>query len=154
MEESGLSKGEVESEGARLDAAGTRSMVVSRDVLMHVDSANNLVRVSGTPVFGARSFDKAIGAADGPVRAVGGELFAAVMDVDGRLVKLYMDRGVVAEAGRGWTLVGLDGREVPVADKSLDPHMRVLHYADPGTALKDKGVPIPGTSLPVMLNRR
>ncbi|TPW17506.1 MAG: hypothetical protein FD126_3630, partial [Elusimicrobia bacterium] len=42
-----------------------------------------------------------------------------------------------------------------MADKSVDPHMRVLHYADPGTALKNgDGSIVPGTSLPVMLNRR
>lgn len=156
MEQSGLSRGDIAAEEGRLDGAGRRSLVVSRDVLMHIDSQNNLVRVTGTPVFGARALDKAVGTPDGAVRTVGGELFAAVMDVDGRLVKLYMDRASVAQAGRGWTLVGVDGKEAgAVADKSVNPNFRLLHYADPATALRAAdGSVRPGTALPVMLNRR
>ncbi|MDE2293049.1 MAG: hypothetical protein KGL53_13290, partial [Elusimicrobia bacterium] len=73
----------------------------------------------------------------------------------GRLVRLYMDPDVVAAAGKTWTLVGVDGSRTPVASRRLNPEVRVLHYADPSTALIGKdGKPVPGSALPVLLNRR
>ncbi|MBI3296598.1 MAG: hypothetical protein HYZ75_00425 [Elusimicrobia bacterium] len=155
LRDAGLTDEEAARRDEALGAEGTRRLLVSRDLVLHVDSQNNLVRVSGTQVFGVGPLDAAVGVADGAVRRVPGELFAAELDVDGRLVKLYMDPDEVAKAGKGWVLVGIDGREASVAAKAVDPAMRVLHYADPATMLKDAdGAPRPGTALPVLLNRR
>ncbi|MBI4422455.1 MAG: hypothetical protein HY554_01940, partial [Elusimicrobia bacterium] len=118
------------------------SLFASRDVSLGLDETGAIVQVSGQPVFGGRPLDARIGAAQGAVRQLAGELYAAELAEDGRALKLFADKGEVEKAGERWTIEEVNERRWADGGRTIDPNFRLSHYVDPETGR------------PVLLNRR
>ncbi|MFH2202136.1 MAG: hypothetical protein ABIJ96_03390 [Elusimicrobiota bacterium] len=146
----------IPGEAKKLSGVQQWRLYVTRDTSITVDERNSLVRVAAKPVFGEQELSVGLGAAQGKTRTVRGEIFAAVMDTDQTLVKIYLDPEAVEKAGEDWALadqmIVLSHEDPQQAHdrivrergdgKTVDPNYRLRYYVDPES------------KLPVMLNRR
>ncbi|MBI3504984.1 MAG: hypothetical protein HY059_09100 [Proteobacteria bacterium] len=127
-----------------IENSGVWQLYVSRDVQLLVDSGKAIVGVDAAPAHGTIVLNARFGQAQGEVRRLGGEMYAAVLDRDMNLVEAHMNRDDVERAAATWTLQTVDGR--PIQDstggRTIDPKVRVSHYVDPRTGQ------------PVLLSRR
>ncbi|MFA6029543.1 MAG: hypothetical protein WC969_06805 [Elusimicrobiota bacterium] len=142
LKETGLDDKELAAEAAKLERSGAYSLFVTRDLALQVDGGRTLVGVDARPVFGTRALSERFGQARGALSTVRGEVFAAEMNADQTLAKLFMDGGAVDKAGAGWKLEAMGRDGLLDNQKGVDPGFRLLRYTDPATGL------------PVMLNRR
>ncbi|MBI5244636.1 MAG: hypothetical protein HY922_13290 [Elusimicrobia bacterium] len=158
LKEAGASDAELAEQKSFLERCGEFSLYVTRDAALLIDEGHTLIGVSAEPALGARRLDDRFGRAQGALKVVRGEVFAAVLDRDQTLVSLYMDGDSVESAAKAWQLKAVSGRTTggrlptangggtssgyPSVGSRLDPNLRLLHYVEPASGL------------PVMLNRR
>jgi len=141
LKEGGMGEDELAGLKASLERSGGFTLYVTRETALLIDESNTLVGVSAVPALGTRRLEDRFGRAQGALKVVKGEVFAAVMDRDQSLVKLYMDDRVVEDAAESWKLEAVSGVRYENG-RGVDPNLRLLHYVDTESGL------------PVMLNRR
>ena len=131
-----------------LERSKTWSLYASKDVTLSVDRAGGVVEAAGTPLYGASPLDEKIpgGAA---AFSITGELIAAALDPEGRLVRYYQDPKAVAADAPTWSLktveLGDGGASQPAGSTTVAPRYRLAHYETAGAD---------GKPVPVLLSRR
>ncbi|MDE2236326.1 MAG: TolC family protein, partial [Elusimicrobia bacterium] len=138
----------VTEEKSTLARSKAWSLYRSRDLSLSLDADGTIVAAAAQPVYGAQTLSQPV-ASGGPVaRVLSGELLAAALDSQGRLVGYYQDPEALAADARRWKLVTVSlgaGSELPAAARTVDPRARLDHYE----------LPLPGGgSAPIALNRR
>ncbi|MCX5789372.1 MAG: hypothetical protein NTX64_12815, partial [Elusimicrobia bacterium] len=78
-------------------------LFISRDVSLGFDASQTLVSVSAKPAFGQGGVNESFGPSAGATRVVDGEILAAVLDENGRMVQLYRDPAALEKAAASWT---------------------------------------------------
>jgi len=147
LQNAGLGNEEIQEQRSLLERGGGYSLYRARDLDLQLGADGTLAGVEASPVFGSRGLSVRL--AEVPaVKNIHGEVFAAVMDADQSIARLYMDQDAVEAAAAKWKLKTLaDGTS---GNRSgLDPHMRLLHYVE-----SMDGKDNTKADLPVLLNRR
>jgi len=135
-----------------LGRSRTWSLYRSADLALNLDAGKRVIGAAAEPVYGGSVLNESFGGGV-EARTLAGELYAAVVDRDGRVQKAFTDEGELERAARSWTLKTLTAADEAEGAAGSDgltvrPNARLGYYED-GSIVDDAGRP-----LAVSLSRR
>jgi hypothetical protein len=118
-----------------LQRSGSWSLYQSKDVTLWNDSQGATARVTATPIYGSLELEERIGRGAGTT-PVSGELYGAVLDEQGRLLKWYGSDQDIDAASQRWRMRSIELGGDQLADspdgRTVKTTYKLSHYEEDG----------------------